>query len=331
MQTSVKYAAIALLFVFTACNQRPDRGSGNAKSIPVILDTDTNNELDDQHALAYLILNDGIFDIKGITVNATKYGGNIDNHYDEAMRIVRLCGAEEYIKVYKGANGNFTDIEPTLDDTGFDGAEAVNFIIDQAKKYTGDKLTVIAVGKLTNLSLALKKEPSIARKIRLLWLGSNYPQPGEYNLENDIPALDYILHNDIEFEMAVCRYGDSTGTDAVRVTPEEIDSHMPGKGPHIPVPIQGRHGGEFNNFGDYSVNLFEHINLDGDPPSRALFDMAAVAIVKQPGWAERKIIPAPDIQSDSTWKENPDNGRKIAIREKFHKKAILEDFFNSFE
>ena len=31
------------------------------QGIPVIFDTDANNELDDQHALAYLLLNDSTF------------------------------------------------------------------------------------------------------------------------------------------------------------------------------------------------------------------------------------------------------------------------------
>ena len=37
---------------------------------------------------------------------------------------------------------------------------------------------------------------------------------------------------------------------------------------------------------NYSVNLFAQIDLHGDPPSRSLFDMAAVAIVKNPVWAK---------------------------------------------
>ena len=60
---------------------------------------------------------------------------------------------------------------------------------------------------------------------------------------------------------------------------------MPGKGPRIRVQVTGRHGGKFATFGDYSVNLFDHIELSGTPPSRALYDMAAVAIVKNPAWA----------------------------------------------
>ena len=61
------------------------------KRIPVIFDTDANNELDDQHALAYLLFNAGVFDTKAITVNATSNGGNIDEQYAEALRIVKLC------------------------------------------------------------------------------------------------------------------------------------------------------------------------------------------------------------------------------------------------
>ena len=50
-------------------------------------------------------------------------------------------------------------------------------------------------------------------------------------------------------------------------------------------PVTGRHGESFNCFGDYSVNLFKHIDHLEDGVTRALFDMAAVAIVKDPSWA----------------------------------------------
>ena len=56
-------------------------------NLPIILDTDANNELDDQHALAYLFFNEDVFDIKGITVNTTYNGGDINKHYEEAIRI----------------------------------------------------------------------------------------------------------------------------------------------------------------------------------------------------------------------------------------------------
>ena len=67
--------------------------------------------------------------------------------------------------------------------------------MESARKQEKRKLVLIAIGKLTNVALALEKAPAIAGKIRLVWLGSNYPEPGEYNLINDTSALQYLLHS----------------------------------------------------------------------------------------------------------------------------------------
>jgi len=318
-----------LITTLWACTN-PQSNSNTLDRIPVIFDTDANNELDDQHALAYLIFNDEAFDIKAVTVNTTRNGGNIDEQYAEAKRVMKLCGAMDDIPLLKGADGSFNEIKDDLDNPAFDGADAVNLIIAEAKKHKSEKLVVIAVGKLTNVALALKKEPSIAPYIRLVWLGANYPDPGEYNLENDIPSMNYLLKTDIEFEMVTVRYGKPSGTDAVIVTKEEALTNMPGLGPNIDTPIIGRHGGEFYNFGDYSANLFEHIDYYGDPPSRALFDMAAVAIVKNPEWAKSTLIPCP-IMVDEVWIEQPDNERKITVWEYFNKDQIISDFNSSLK
>jgi len=179
---------------------------------------------------------------------------------------------------------------------------------------------------LTNVALALKKDPSISNNIRLVWLGSNYPEPGEYNLENDIPAMNYLLKSNIHFEMVTVRYGKPTGTDAVRVTKEEATRIMAGLGPQITEPVTGRHGGVFYNFGDYSVNLFKHIQYYGNPPSRALFDMAAVAIVKNPEWASSHSISCP-LMVNKQWVEQPNNTRNIIIWENFDREKVFSDFY----
>lgn len=298
--------------------------------IDVVFDTDANNELDDQHALAYLFSNRDVFDIKAITVNATYNGGNINGHFEEAARIMTLFKLRQEIPLLIGADKNFLDISDEIANETFDGFKAVNFIITEAKKPRDEKLVVIAVGKLTNLALALKKEPAIASNIRLVWLGANYPDPGEYNLVNDIPSMNYVLNTDVEFEMVTVRYGKPSGTDAVKITQIEASQNMPGLGPRIEQPIVGRHGGEFFNFGDYAVNLFTHIDYHGDPPSRALFDMAAVAIVKNPEWAKSKKIPCPTM-IDEKWTDQPNNQRKITLWEHFEKDAILADFYTSLK
>ncbi|MCH6199107.1 nucleoside hydrolase [Aquiflexum sp. LQ15W] len=297
--------------------------------VRLIYDTDANNELDDQFALIYLLLNGETFDLEGVTVNATKSGGDINGHYEEAKRILQLGLSYEKIPLLKGANGSFADIQSTVSTGNFDGQEAVDFIIEQANADNPEELILLAVGKLTNVALALEKDPSIASKMRVVWLGSNYPQPGEYNQENDTVSMNYVLNTQVPFEMVTVRYGEPTGTDAVKVTQSEINSRMPGLGPQIETPIVGRHGGEFYNFGDYAVNLFEHIDYHGDPPSRALFDMVAAAILKNPVWGEKREIPCP-ILIDNQWVERPANPRKIVLWENFDRDDVMADFYESF-
>jgi len=60
--------------------------------------------------------------------------------------------------------------------------------------------------------------------------------------------------------------------------------------------------------------------------ARALFDMAAVSIVKNADWASPVVIPAP-ILVDGTWQDRPDNPRTITLWENFDRDAIMADFY----
>lgn len=67
--------------------------------------------------------------------------------------------------------------------------------------------------------------------------------------------MNYILKTNVPFDMVTVRYGKPTGTAAVTVTQNEINSNMPGKGPKILEFVTGRHGGNFNCFGDYKEKI----------------------------------------------------------------------------
>ena len=82
--------------------------------------------------------------------------------------------------------------------------------------------------------------------------------------------------------------------------------------------------------GDYSVDLFRHIDNLEDGCFRSLFDMAAVAIVKDPSWAEAIEVPSP-IYLNDTWVEQPGNSRKITVWENFNSEAIMADFYKTLE
>lgn len=326
MKTETILAVICLSALVLSC-KGPEQKQTPGHKIRVILDTDTNNELDDQHALAYMLFNQATFRIEAITINTTSSGGNIEAQYAEARRVLQLCDADT-LQVYKGADGAFADIMPHIDDSEYDGKAAVDIIIEKAKQPATEKLVLLAIGKLTNPALAIAKDSTIASRIRLVWLGSNYPEPGEHNQDNDTIAMNFLLNHSVDFEMVTVRYGKPSGTDAVSITQEEIHKRMKGLGPRISAPVAGRSGGMFTCFGDYSIDLFEHIDHKGPGTSRPLFDMAAVAIVKDPAWADPREHPAP-LFTHGAWIERPQNPRSIIIWENFNRDAIVEDLFKS--
>jgi len=314
-----------LVVLFAGCQQ--SQKQTEKERIKILIDSDANNELDDQHAMAYAFLNSEIFDVVGVTVNNTRNGDGIQGQYDEALRIIQLFNLENKMPLFKGADKSYAEILPFLNEPDYDGKPAVDFIIQEALKMQNQKLVLLPIGKLTNIALAIKKEPKIVDKIRVVWLGSNYPTPGEYNLDNDTTSVNPVIESGVEFEMVTVRYGEPSGTAAVTVTREEVNAKLKGKGPESQTAVTGRHGGTFTCFGDYSANLFEHAEMHGNPPSRALFDMAAVAVVKNPQWAEKKEIPAPALRGID-WIEKPDNPHKIVIWENFNRDTIVNDLFD---
>ena len=84
----------------------------------VIFDTDANNEIDDQHAIAYLLLNDEVFNTLGLTTNTTRNGGDIKLQTLEAKRVTALVGMPG-TPIYEGADGSFEEILPEIDKKEF--------------------------------------------------------------------------------------------------------------------------------------------------------------------------------------------------------------------
>jgi len=321
----VRFLILALIVFIVGCQSSPK--VEKTDKIKILIDADTNNELDDQHALAYAFLNPDVFDVVGVTVNNTRNGSGIQGQFDEAERIIKLFELEDKVPLFMGADKSYDEIAPTIKKEGFDGQPAVDFIIQQAMKVSNEKLILVPIGKLTNIALAFLKEPRIIDKVRVVWLGSNYPGPGEYNLVNDTTSVNSVIESGVDFEMVTVRYRETTGTAAVKVTPADMDNNMKGKGPISEHTIIGRHGGEFNRFGDYSAHLFAKAEMYGNPPSRALFDMVVLAILKTENWGENREIPAPRLIGEN-WKERPNNKNKIIIWENFNRDGIVNDLFD---
>ncbi len=100
MKSSITLLLLSFIFSMLSCKETKKEiletspkatKIATRQKIKVIFDTDANNELDDQFAIAYMLFNGNVFDVRGITVNATRNDKNVQGHYDEAERIMQLC------------------------------------------------------------------------------------------------------------------------------------------------------------------------------------------------------------------------------------------------
>lgn len=216
-------------------------------TIEAIIDVDTGT--DDAIALI-MAANSPELNIRGITIT----GGNASLE-DAARNTLRLLGAlgRGDIPVYAGAAralagdfeyayhyhgpGGITAELPDTDLRPADGASAAEFMRQEARRLDGE-LTVIALGPLTNVALALRQDPDFAGAVKRAFVmggavevGGNVTPHAEFNIYADPQAAAEVLGADLPITLvgldigeAVSfgrgddswRSGDSTGRDLAR-------------------------------------------------------------------------------------------------------------------
>ncbi|MCK5173937.1 MAG: nucleoside hydrolase [Planctomycetes bacterium] len=173
-----------------------------SKKIPVILDTDIGDDIDDTWALV-MLLKSPEFDIKMVI------GDNHNGIYREKIiaRMLEIAGRTDipigmaYSKRQEG--GNQSDWVKNYDLKSYPGKiykDGVGALIDIIKK-SDEKITVIAIGPVPNLAEALRRDPSIAENVSFVGMhGSVYlgydgseKISAEYNVRMDIKACQKVF------------------------------------------------------------------------------------------------------------------------------------------
>ena len=184
----------------------------------IIIDTDTAG--DDTIAILTALHN---FDVLGITIT----GGNVDfnQQIDNALYTTEIAGYDN-IPVYPGYEGPIfgqDESHTTVEDVhGSDGmgdsffpkpkraaedSHAIDFIIKTVHENPGE-VTLLAIAPLTNIAMAIKKDPTIVDKVKHLYimggtnnaLGNIVPS-AEYNFYVDPEAAKLVLQSGIEMTM----------------------------------------------------------------------------------------------------------------------------------
>lgn len=176
----------------------------------IILDTDPG--MDDTMAI-FLALASPELDVIGLTTIFGNVRTNLAT--TNALRLLEIAGRTE-IPVAKGANDPLTrpfagpvpfvhgedgqgNVELPPPTTQAVRETAAAFMVRQVMAYPGE-ITLVPIGPLTNLALALRLEPGIVEQVReVVLMGGNALVPGnaspaaEANILNDPEAADVVL------------------------------------------------------------------------------------------------------------------------------------------
>lgn len=211
----------------------------------VIIDVDTG--IDDAIGLL-LAAKSGQADIVGITtvngntsleqatINTTKVAKLLDRDDIKIVQgasrpLLREPFFEVSVHGNDGIGGALQDMKVEIKDEGF----APDFIIEQAQLHKGE-LTIILLAPLTNMALAIRKEPRLKDWVKeLVIMGGAVSCPGnitptaEYNMYIDPEAAKIVLHAGIPITLVgldVTRNTLLTEADITKMRSSEISEFV---------------------------------------------------------------------------------------------------------
>ncbi len=254
--------------------------------VPVVLDTDPYNEIDDQYAITYALLSSDRLDVKAIHAapfanSRSGYdpGVGMAKSVEVANEIVRLMDELEEIvppPVYGGAPQWMS-----ADDAGFAGSivtsDSVHNLIALANAQPDNEpLYVVSIGAITNVASAILYEPGIIEKIVVVWLGghpSTWHDNDEFNLMQDVFASRVILDSGVPLVRMPC----INVAEHLLLSREDVQNRVKGRG----------------SIGDYLHDEFLLYGSETSSMARPIWDMAPLAWLINPAWVPTTIIPTP--------------------------------------
>lgn len=277
----------------------------------VVLDTDTYNEVDDQFALAHLLLAPEVVSLEAVYAapffipsRSKSPADGMEKSYEEIHRVIDLVNPRERPPVFRGSTGYLPDSKTPVQ------SDAVADLIERAMATSEEKLHVVAIAAPTNIASALLVEPRIAERIVIIWLGGHapyWPDTREFNLGQDVPASRIILDSPAPLVLVPCK---------------PVASHML----TTVCELEGQLA-PFSKLGKYLTEIVATYSPGNRPGwSKPIWDIAATAWVLNNGWLTTEEAPSPLLTDEVTW--GPSSGRRsIKIAREVDRDAIFADFY----
>ncbi len=278
----------------------------DSEKVNIILDTDIYNECDDQFALSYLLKSQDKFNIEAITVAPYHHDNNIsieegtDKSYKEIIEICNWLNFDYTNKVFKGSTDYLVN--------GYNEEnDAVNRIIEIANKNA--KTYILAIGAITNVAIAIKKEPKIVDKIEIVWIGGNSflsKDNREFNFRQDVQAVRAVFESKVKLTIIPCKNVASN----LRTSIYELEHYLKGK----------------SKLCDYLCQRFYNDGVHGLQERRVIWDISVIAYMINKEWFEIKEVSCPNINDDTSY-ELTENNHSITIVNYLNVDKIYKDLF----
>lgn len=283
------------------------------KPVPMVLDTDTYNEIDDQFALVYSLISpdlhvEAVYAAPFLNNRSTSAADGMEKSYEEILRVFGHLGISADGFAFKGSR-NFL-----ADESKPESSPAALDLIARAKKHSPDHpLYVVAVGAIPNVANAILLDPTIISNIVVVWLGGNghqWPHQREFNYQQDLKASRLIFDSGVPLVQLPC-------------TP--VVTHFA-----TTVPEMERYVGGQGAIGDYLLKIFKDYHKDHFAWSKVLWDMTAIAWVINPSWLPSDLVHSPIVTDNYTF--SFDQSRHLIRVVRFvERDPIFRDFFTKLQ
>jgi inosine-uridine nucleoside N-ribohydrolase len=240
-----------------------------------------------------------------------------------ASEVVRLCAAGYEIPVFAGAEeGMRSASEPT-------SSAAVDFIINEAMN--GDQslpLYVVCGGSLTSIASAYLKEPRIAERLTLVWIGgrgydSAPENEPEFNLSADISAAQVVFN---QSNLRLWQVPESAYATTL-VSQAEVIKRMAQRG-ELGAYIWTKYEEVHEFVKTIGLNLGESL-VFGDSPL-VLLTVLQNVLKNEPTSSNSVVLPIKVVNEEGFYVgENPTRTAKVFTS--IDTRLMVEDFFIKLE